>query len=669
MAFSVHTFETHPEGNLGYGFHKNIGEGQEVYFLAKFPRGTENSSEIADDLFGTLLSGIKESKLLDSYDKFEEAVKKVNQTSTQYLPQFPAHPEIVLAYFDFHHLYLTQCGEAEAYLLRDNSVSQITEIPEKHSDLFQNILSGQVSLDDVVILSSHRVLRTITTQELTQIFNNPNFSNATQDFKHQLAQKSEDELLVTLIGIGKKDEVISAGFLSKIIPNVLPESKKQEEVPETSKYQSTLLPEEDYQAEDTYEKIEENASSNNISPSSDNNTQNKSSYARTQKAPMNLADKIPSMPKVDMSAIKNFRPQKNLLILAGVIFLLFLVGIGMKSVNWESDEEIRLREELNIAREALQQADTFLVQGDRVEAKTFLEKANSSVQEVFKSKSKSFRSDAQFLLADIKSKQLQVENSRQVTPNLVSDLSVKIDETAVGLIGLNGSNYAYTSKKVIKTIRNIVETPLTVSDSSGSIVAASVRPDQKMILFLTSDPRIVEYREGVLTPMQTADEHWKKGVDLKTYGRFTYVLNPSENQIWKYERRRSNYSNSTAYSQGANLAQAVSFTIDGSIYIISADGNIQKIFRGEEQNYEFRDLPSVALEGPNLKIYTSADLDYLYVLDPDNSRMLMFTKGDRFATYKRQILFGVENAKDFYVDDSGQKVTLTTNDKIFEFPL
>jgi len=661
MAFSVHTFETHPEGNLGYGFHENIGEGQEVYFLAKFPLGTEKASEISDDFFETLLSALKSSKLLDSYDKFEEAIKKVNQSAQLYMPQFSKHPEIIMAYFDFHHLYLSQCGEAEAYLLRETAVSQITEAPERHPDLFQNILSGQVALDDIVILSSHRILRTLTTQELAQIFNNPNFTDSSQDFKHQLAQKSEDELLVTLIGIGKSDEINSAGFLSKIVSSATPQS--------SSKKDYIQRPQ---KLEPLYENMNESQNKNiEDAPTYSENTYN--SYKKTRPSLSNLADKVPTkLPSINtdfIQNIKNFRPQKNLLILLGVIFVLFMVGLTVKSINWESEDEVKLREELNIAREALQRADTFLVQGDRAEAKVFLEKANTSIQEVFKSKSKSFRSDAQFLLADIKSKQLQVENSRKVAPNLVADVGTKLDNPAVGLIGLNGSTFVFNNKKISKTVRNIVETPLVISDSAGSVVSASVRADQKIILFLTDDPRVVEYREGVLTPMQTADEHWKKGVDIKTYGRFTYVLNPVENQIWKYERRRSNYSHSTAYNQGANLAQAVSFTIDGAIYVIGADGSIQKIFRGEQQKYEFRDLPSLPMEGPNLKIYTSVDLDYLYVLDPDNNRVLMFTKGERFATYKRQILFGLDDTKDFFVDDSGQKVTLTTKDKIYEFSL
>ena len=110
-------------------------------------------------------------------------------------------------------------------------------------------------------------------------------------------------------------------------------------------------------------------------------------------------------------------------------------------------------------------------------------------------------------------------------------------------------------------------------------------------------------------------------------------------------------------------------TIDGSIYIVSDDGTLQKVFRGTKVDYTFRELPSVPFSGKNLKIFTNPNLDFLYVLDPDNARILVFVKGERFATYKKQVIFDLPDARDFVIDDSGQKVNVLTKDKIYEFSL
>ena len=631
MPFSVHTFETNPEGNLGFAFHEKVNEGQSLYFLAKFPAETKQPQDIAEDIFGAIVDDFKKPRGSETYDRFEEALKMANVAFKKHQAQVPTTPDMIVAFFDFHHLYLTQSGQSEAYLLREGQVSQITEIPEDSEDLFLNILSGQVSIEDVVMLSSHRILRTLTANQLSETFARPNFGEATNIFKHELSQKSEDDMLVTLIGVGKKEETPAAGFLSKVMsatprPTAPAPEKVMSPAPATAE-PSAATPE-------------------------------------TKK----------TIPKIDFAhywqRLKAIKFNKNLLILAGIIFLLLTVMMGLNSINWESEEEVFLRERLDIARESLQQADSYLIQGDRELAKEQLGKANSSVQEIFKSKSKLFRSDAQFLLADIKSKQLQVENAKQVTPNLVADLSIKNEDfSAVGLARLNESYFTFNTRSVVKSIRNVVDSAVSLTES-GSVVTGAARESQKTITFLTDGPRLIEYREGILTSMETQDENWKGGIDIKNYtDRFTYVLSPSENQIWKYERRRSNYSEAVAYNQGGNLAEAVSFAIDGAIYVLSADGSILKFFRGILQDYEFADLPSIGFSGPNLKLYTTDDLEFLYVLDPDNNRVLIFNKGDRYATYRRQVVYDIDNAKDFIVDESGLKVTINTESQIYEFSL
>lgn len=650
MAFSVHTFETNPEGNLGFAFHQSVGEGQELYFLAKFGPELTESQAAAETIFGAIVDHMQSSKIIDHYDLFEDALKAANLAARKNNITGANPPEIVVAYFDFHQLYLSQSGESEAYLIRDHGVSQITEASDQNNDLFLNILSGQVQIDDVILLSSNRVLRTMTANELADTLGRQNFREAANQFRQELSQKSEEDLLVTIIGIGKKEDTPAAGFLNRMVSKA---ETAAAAVSGGSDAKSDEL---------THEK--DHAPSHPV----------KTDAIETEPLEPSAIHHSPSTSSQLIQKLTSFRPQKNLVILAGVVLLLLMIGLGIKSINWESEEEVALREQLNIAREALNQADTFIIQGERDSAKEYLSKADSAVQTVFKSKSKLFRSDAQFILADIKNKQLQVENAKQVSPTMVADLGLKSDNfSGRGLLELDGSLYVHDSKSIIKTVRNVVESPAILSASGGSVLAGAARTDQKTLVFLTDDPRLVEYREGIITPMQTQDENWKKGIDIKTYGRFAYVLAPTDNQIWKYERRSANYSAATAYNTGnVDMADAVSMSIDGSIYILSASGDITKVFRGTAQDYDFRELPSIPFSGPNLKLFTTAELDYLYVLDPDNQRLLVFTKGDRFATYRRQVMFegdDMDSIRDFYVDESGQKISLLGERKIFEFNL
>lgn len=201
MAFSVHTFETNPEGNLGFAFHQTVGEGQELYFLAKFAPNTDAPQTLAEVIFGAVVDHMEASKIEDHYDRFEDALKAANIEARKNNVTGANPPEIVVAYFDFHQLYLSQSGLSEAYLIRDHGVSQITEVADQSDDLFLNILSGQVMVDDVILLSSNRILRTLTANELADILGKQSFRQASNQFRQELSQKSEEDLLVTIIGI------------------------------------------------------------------------------------------------------------------------------------------------------------------------------------------------------------------------------------------------------------------------------------------------------------------------------------------------------------------------------------------------------------------------------------------------------------------------------------
>lgn len=657
MSFSVHTFETNPKGNLGFAFHQKVGEGQDLYFLAKFDEETADPQNIAESIFGAIVDYFESSTTPNAYDKFEEALKMANQEAKKVERSFSKTPEIIVAFFDFHHLYLTQAGLSEAYLVRGESVSQISELPENSKDLFLNILSGQVAIEDVVIFASHRILRTVTANQLADMFSQQTYSDAVSALRHKLSTDSEEDTLVSVIGIGKQEGSLAAGFLSKMMLKKDPvenatvssensNKEKEEVIKEESEFIEAVRDEdfqdEDFQVDDL-DDFEE---------------------AVIERKPI---ERLPQTNFLDR--MKKIKFNKNLLLVLGIVVVLCAVILFVKLSDFETEEKIALRESLSISREALQQAEMFLIQGERESAKEALAKAESAAQKILKSKTEYFRSDARVMLSDIEEKQFQVENAKKSTPNLVADLGVKNDNLdSVGLLALKGNLFVHDLKKVYKTVRNHVEKGLPVSEKE-TILAGVAREDQNTLLLLTDAPRIVEYSDGLVTPMRTDDDNWKRGIDIKNYGRYAYVLSPVENQIWKYERRRANYGAATNYSQGADLSRAVSFTIDGSIYILSDDGTIQKIFRGEKQDYDFKDLPSVSFSGKNLKIYTNQNLDFIYVLDPNNERILVFVKNDRFAQYKKQILFDLPDARDFVVDETGQKASIVTKDKIYEFSL
>lgn len=664
MTFSVHTFETNPQEdkkNHAFSFRESISEGQEVFFLAQIDPSGSDPQKVAEILFGTLMDHLETANSKDGYDRFEEALRVVNFEARKNRNLFGKTPHIVIAYFDFQNLYITQSGSSEAYLVRGTNVSQISEYSEEGDDLFLNILSGQIAIQDTILLSSTRILRSVTASQLSEIFTRSDFSDSISVLRHELSTHSEENLVITAIGVGRQDSSQSAGFLSKVVAK----GKAAADAVKSA-------------ANNSGEKIEKLAPpvSNTTAVDKKVDLKNENDTSSKVSAMLEPTESIFQAPKKSFSDLTSNlpKPPKNLLIIAGSVLTVLILGLGLRAmVGQESEETILLEEKISVAKASIQQADAYLIQGEKAAAKESLAGATEALNIIFSSsEDRDRRAEALTVQAQVEELRDQIENVTKITPDVLANIQAKNPSfEAQGIVASNGNIYAYDNRNLHKTVRNIVEQEVLLSEKE-TIIAGSARPEQNTLVFLTDGPRVIEYSDGVINPMATEDTAWKRGIDIKNFSsRFTYILDPVENQIWKYSRQRSNYSAGSPYNNGADLSQAVSMVIDGAIYILSEDGSIQKLFRGELADYDFQNVPEVPFQGKDLRIFTTVDLSFLYVLDPANSRILIFDKGDRFATYKRQVEFNIPDGKvvDLIIDNAGQKATISTQNKIYEINL
>lgn len=113
-------------------------------------------------------------------ENFERAIAKANRLIEQLIKegehQLPTtfHALVGLSVGD--ELHIAYAGEAEAHFLRDNKLNRIT-IPRKagveQKQIFDNLITGEISANDVVLLGSPYLFGALTTEELGQIIEQP----------------------------------------------------------------------------------------------------------------------------------------------------------------------------------------------------------------------------------------------------------------------------------------------------------------------------------------------------------------------------------------------------------------------------------------------------------------------------------------------------------------
>lgn len=150
--------------------------------------------------------------------------------------------------------------------------------------------------------------------------------------------------------------------------------------------------------------------------------------------------------------------------------------------------------------------------------------------------------------------------------------------------------------------------------------------------------------------------------ELAIYGNNLYVLDTQNNQIFKYPESGNSFAGGQAWiKKEADISNTSSFTIDGSIYAIANDGQIKNFLKGEPQDFDYHQPRP--LIGNNAIIKTFRDSDYLYIIDPNNKRVIVLTKEGAIKDQYTSLKFGA--LLDLAVDPDEKAIYLLNGNHLY----
>ncbi len=573
----------------------------EIVGDSKYSRATTQS--IIDTLEEVYFDNLE----MTTYERFELALKEVNiiiKSLKEKRGTSFGHIDAIIAVFSGSELHLTQSNSAEAYLIRHNKLSMISEgLNSKTEDLFVNIASGEVMSDDKLIFSTARLLRLATHSQIVQLFNDG------------VAEAVESTRELTM-----NDEELSLGVIAIHTKLIQKAGAKLDSVRE---HKFLLKLKEWFGA---------------LSSRFGNKSPGTGSSMST----------------------------KKILLAIAVAALILIISVGFLM---QSRRDKAIREEYRTKLEGLHQelnvANTKGYANEKETANTILDKVDMEARAIIESNY--FRAEALALLDKVQDTRDSINNTdrlKELAPYV--DLTAKNpDVKSLGLVSMDDNFFVYEYNRLYEVILDQVLEPRAIDDTEV-VVSATAMADQDVIVFLTQSGRVIEYENGQIKFANTDDEAWKSGVDVTAYGRNIYVLNPDDNQIYKYARLRSKYSSGSGYNADADLKGALSIAIDGDIYVLKEGGAIVRLFKGKQQQFKIEDL-AVDISG-STQIYTSAELDNLYLLDPANKRVVIVTKTESgLSRYYGQVVFEeLDSIKGMYVEKNENKLHILTDKEIYK---
>ncbi|NMC36594.1 hypothetical protein GYA49_06130 [Candidatus Beckwithbacteria bacterium] len=151
------------------------------------------------------------------------------------------------------------------------------------------------------------------------------------------------------------------------------------------------------------------------------------------------------------------------------------------------------------------------------------------------------------------------------------------------------------------------------------------------------------------------------------YSNNVYVLDKNLGQLWRFRGIKDSLAEPDAFfSQEQDLQEINDFAIDGSVWLLRADGGVEQYTMGLRDAYYPSFSLDVPLKNPQ-RIITDEDCKNLYILDQANNRIVVISKQ---GEYVGQYLWDkIQEIDTITVSENLGKILLGLDDKIYGIDL
>ena len=360
------------------------------------------------------------------------------------------------------------------------------------------------------------------------------------------------------------------------------------------------------------------------------------------------------------------KPRKTLMSVAAILLVLLIVsvvlGVRQRGRQQESGGQAAI----------LRQAQTKKGEGDAlidlnpIRARQLLVEARDLINEISDEEASQAVLDFK---AELEESLSLVMREHEVEPTSYFDLVFIKD-------GAKGDDLAISGGKIIifdKEKQAIYSLEITTKQQQLLAGGESLADGQQVATFL---PKIyLLTKRGVLefdkeTKREKlvieADEEWGEIIDLRAFGGNLYLLDKN-GEIWKYPGIEGGFGAYRRWLKGEepDFSNAVGMSIDGSVWVLKANGTILKFTQGGKDPFTISGLDQ-PLNNPTA-IFTDDDQENLYIVDKGNSRVVVI---DKSGEYHSQYLWqGMGDIVGLVASEEEKKILLLSGNKILEIEI
>jgi hypothetical protein len=529
-----------------------------------------------------------------------------------------------------------QTGKIKILLIREKEILDISqdvrndELKAYPSKTFENIVSGKLIPGDKIIITNKNIYEYFKEKDLIRSF-----------------IKSKDKKAINEVFKSKRKELLEfSGFCLFLMTDKEIKEKKKIKV-----FPSFSL---------------------------------KKFFPKTPSLPK-LNFKLPSIKKESLPRINKIRRPslfKNIKLppnlkekIVPVLLLVLLLLFSSFLFKEEKRKDFKENKEIiELAEAEKAQAENFLVFKDEKQANLKFQSAWIKIDNLFqenKSLDPVLQKEATELKESIEESLFDLNNVEKIEePELITEIFQK--ETNLipqKITSLN--NFLFFSNPYSNNLYefDLGEKEGNITNFNGNIKMATF--SQNSLLFFLNPNIVVQY-----FPENEEKKEFKLSEDSinsnfrspATYGSNIYFLNPNEGEIIKYSLNNEEEIQGNNWldpETGKTPRKGKSMAIDGDVWILTDNFKIDRYYQGFfTKSLEINIFP--LLKNPT-KIFTSPNINRIYILEPSNKRVIIMTKHGEVVKQYSSDKFN--NLLDISVSKNEEQIYLLNGIKVYKIDL
>lgn len=276
-------------------------------------------------------------------------------------------------------------------------------------------------------------------------------------------------------------------------------------------------------------------------------------------------------------------------------------------------------------------------------------------------------------LADVITNQLKVVNNVITLDNPspvldFSGLGSGVHVNQMILLGASVYGFDLDTASVYRGNLENQEESTTISDTNGGkhfVGVSKASPGTGVVTFSDQSAAIFNPVSESLETLELNDPtNDKTVVDILLFGIRLYTLDSKNSQIYRHQKTEDTFADGTNWitDTSVSLNDAVSFAIDGDVFVLHSTGSVTKYSAGAHADFTLSTIDPAITSAQ--RIFTDENTAHLYVLDKTNKRVVEFGKDGKLVAQYQSNAF--TNASDMIIDEANKKMYVLSDNKVYQ---